>query len=341
MRVAVYYRNDDVRVEQRPRPQIGSGELLLKVFACGICGSDTMEWYRMRKAPRVLGHEAVGVIEEVGDGVEDFKPKDRIFVSHHVPCSTCHYCLKGEHTACETLHNTNLDPGGFAEYTRVPRLNVDRGIFPLPLDMTYDEGVFIEPVACVLRGQRRLGIRPGDTVLVLGSGVSGLLHVQLAIDSGAAHVIATDINDYRLRAAERFGAETVINARDDVPRIVKEANEGKNADHVVVSTAALPAINQAFQSVDDGGKILFFAPTPPGVEIPINLNELWSRQVTLTTSYAAAPSDLMNALELIRVGRLQVREMITHKLGLSEINKGFRLVAEAGESLKVVVEPQR
>lgn len=341
MRVAVYYKNDDVRVEQRPRPKIGNGELLLKVFACGICGSDTMEWYRMRKAPNVLGHEAVGVIEEVGDDVETFKPKERIFVSHHVPCNTCNYCLKGEHTACETLHTTNLDPGGFAEYTRVPKLNVDRGVFPLPIDMTYHEGVFIEPLACVLRGQRRLGIRPGDTVLVLGSGVSGLLHIQLTLNFGAAQVIATDINDYRLKAAERFGADTVINARDDVSRIVKEVNEGKNADHVIVSTAALPAIDQAFQSVDDGGKILIFAPTPPGVEIPLNINDLWSRQVTLTTSYAAAPSDLIDALELIRAGRIQVREMITHKLGLSEIDRGFRLVAEAGESLKVVVEPQR
>ena len=340
MRVAVYYSNDDVRLEEMPRPRIGDGELLLRVMMCGVCGSDVMEWYRVRRAPTVLGHEAVGVVAEVGGAVEGLGPGDRVFVSHHVPCNTCRHCLRGEHTACETLHTTNIDPGGFAEYARVPRINVDRGVFPLPAEMTYEEGVFIEPLACVIRGQRRLGIRPGDTVLVLGSGVTGLLHIQLA-SSLATRVLATDINEYRLRAAERFGADAAIDARGDVPRIVREANDGRAADHVIVSTAALPAIKQAIRSVADSGRVLFFAPTPPGVEIPLDLNDLWSRQVTLTTTYAAAPADIADALALIRVGRVRVREMVTHRLGLAETGLGFGLVAEAGESLKVVVEPQR
>ena len=341
MRVAVYYRNDDVRLEGMPVPEIGDGELLLRVMACGICGSDVMEWYRIRKAPRVLGHEAVGAIEEVGEGVEGLRPGDRVFVSHHVPCNTCRRCLRGEHTACETLHRTNIDPGGFAEYARVPSINVDRGVFLLPEGMTYEEGTLIEPLGCVLRGQRKLGIHPGDTVLVLGSGVSGLLHIQLAHSLGAARVLATDINEYRLRAAERFGADAAIDARGDVPRIVREANDGRGADCVIVSTAALPAIEQALGSVEDAGKVLFFAPTPPGVEVPLDLNDLWSRQVTLTTTYAAAPTDLAAAIELIRAGRVRAREMVTHRLGLEETGLGFKLVAEAGESLKVVIEPQR
>jgi L-iditol 2-dehydrogenase len=341
MRAAVYYSNDDIRLEEMPVPRTGEGELLLKVMACGICGSDVMEWYRIRRAPRVLGHEAVGSVEEVGDGVEGYRPGDRVFVSHHVPCNTCRHCLRGEHTACETLHRTNIDPGGLAEYARVPRINVDRGVFPLPEEMTYMDGVFIEPLSCVFRGQRKLGIRPGDTVLVLGSGVSGILHIQLARSLGATRIITTDINEYRMRAAERFGADVVIDARGDVPNIVREANEGRLADHVIVSTAALPAIKQALQIVGDAGKVLFFAPTPPSVEVPLDLNELWSRQVTVTTTYAAAPADIAAALELIRAGQVQVREMITHRLGLSETGLGFRLVAEAGESLKVVVEPQR
>jgi len=341
MRVAVYYSNDDVRLEEIPVPRIGGGELLLKVMACGICGSDVMEWYRIRKAPLVLGHEAVGVVAEVGDGVEDFRPGDRVFVSHHVPCNTCRRCLGGEHTACETLHRTNIDPGGFAEYARVPWINVDRGVFPLPDEVTYDDGVFIEPLGCVLRGQRKLGIRPGDTVLVLGSGISGLLHIQLARSLGATRVLATDINEYRLRAAERFGADEAIDARGDVPHIVREANDGRLADRVIVSTAALPAIKQALRSADDAGRILLFAPTPPGVEVPIDLNDLWSRQLTVTTTYAAAPADLAAALDLIRTRRVRVRGMVTHRLGLAETGLGFRLVAEAGESLKVVVNPQR
>ena len=341
MRAAVYYSNDDIRLEEMPIPRIGEGELLLRVMACGICGSDVMEWYSIRKAPRVLGHEAVGVVEEVGDGIEGYRPGDRVFVSHHVPCNTCRYCLRGEHTACETLHRTNIDPGGFAEYARVPRINVDRGIFPLPEEMTYIDGVFVEPLACVLRGQRKMGIRPGDTVLVLGSGVSGILHIQLASSLGATQLLSTDINEYRLRAAERFGADAAIDARDDVPNIVRKANEGRLADHVIVSTAALPAIKQALKSVDDAGKILFFAPTPPGVEVPLDLNDLWSRQVTVTTTYAASPADIEASIELIRVGQVRVREMVTHRLGLAETGLGFKIVAEARESLKVVVEPQR
>jgi len=341
MRAAVYYSNNDVRLEERPRPQFDDGELLLKVMACGICGSDVLEWYRIKSAPRVLGHEAVGIIEEVGDEVEGFRQGDRVFVSHHVPCNTCRYCLRGEHTACETLHATNIDPGGFAEYARVPRINVDRGVFLLPEKMTYDEGVFIEPLGCVLRGQRRLGIRPGDAVLVLGSGVSGLLHIQMARSLGATTILSTDINEYRLRAAEHFGADAVIDAQDDVSRIVREANDGRLPDHVIVSTAALAAIMQALKCVDDAGRILFFAPTPPGLELQFDFNDLWSRQVTLMMTYAASPDDLAAAINLIMDGRIRAKEMITHKLGLAETGKGFRLVSEAGESLKVVVEPQR
>ncbi|MEM4727149.1 MAG: zinc-dependent dehydrogenase [Candidatus Bathyarchaeia archaeon] len=341
MRVAMYYRNDDIRIVEMPTPKIGEGELLLKVMASGICGSDVMEWYRVKKAPRVLGHEVAGLVTEVGEGVANFRVGDRVVVSHHVPCNTCRHCLRGEHTACETLHTTNIDPGGFAEYARVPRINVDRGVFRLPDEVSFEEGVFVEPLACVLRSQRRLAIRPGDTVLILGSGVSGILHIQLSKIFGAGRILATDINEYRLRAAEKFGADIALDGRGDITELLKDLNDGRGADHVIVCTNALPAIRQAFKCVDDTGKILFFAPTPPGVEVPLDLNDLWSRQITLTTSYAAAPSDLASALKLIRAGRVKVRDMITHRLGLKDTGLGFRIVAEAGESLKVIVEPHR
>lgn len=340
MRVAVYYSNEDIRIQDMPRPCIGHEELLLKIEMCGICGSDVMEWYRIKKAPKVLGHEVVGEIAEIGESVEKFRPGERCFVSHHVPCNTCRHCLRGEHTACDTLHETNIDPGGFAEYARVPRLNVDRGVFPLPDRVSYLEGVFIEPLACVIRGQRKLGILPTDTVLVLGSGVTGLLHMQLA-KNRAARVLATDISEFKLRAAERFGADAVIDAREDVPSIIREVNNGNYADCVIVSTAAVTAIKQSLRSVTDAGKILFFAPTPPGIEIPIDLNELWSRQITLDTTYAAAPVDISDALSLIETGKIEVQDMVTNRFGLDEINIGFKLVAESNVSLKVVVEPHR
>ncbi len=339
MHVAMYYNNKDVRIEEMPTPKISSNELLVKVKASGICGTDVMEWYRIKSAPRVLGHEITGEIVEAGKRVEKYKVGDRVFVSHHVPCNTCRYCLTGHYTACETLHTTNYDPGGFAEYVRVPQINVDRGVYLLPDEITYEEGTFIEPLACVVRAQTLARIRPGSSVLVLGSGISGLLHIILARAFGAERVIATDINDYRLKAARRFGADVAVNARKDVPAKVRKVNGGNLADYVIVCAGALSVMMQALNSVDRGGTIIFFAPTTPGVNVPVPVTDLWRKEITMMTSYGASPRDLTIALELIQTGKVKVKDMITHRLPLSQINKGFDLVAAAQESLKVIIEP--
>jgi L-iditol 2-dehydrogenase len=342
MHVAVWYNNRDVRTEERPVPRIGAGELLVRVIASGICGSDVMEWYRLDRAPLVLGHEIAGEVAAVGEGVGQYKVGDRVAVAHHVPCNTCHYCLSGNHTVCDTLRYTNFDPGGFAEYVRLPAINVDRGVFLLPDDMSFEEATFIEPLACVLRGQRRASLQPGQSVLVLGSGISGLLHIQLAKALGAGRIVAVDINDYRLEAAKKFGADAVFPANGFSPERVREVNGGFLADLVIVCTGAVTAINQALASVERGGVVLFFAPTAPGVSIPLSINDVfWRTDITLTTSYAGSPADYANALKLIRARRLPVREMITHRLGLAETGLGFKLVAEAQESIKVIIEPQR
>ena len=341
MRVGMYYSNSDVRVEEQPIPEVGPGEMLVRIRASGICGSDVMEWYRIKKAPLVLGHEIAGEIAEVGEGVGDLRVGDRVFVSHHVPCNACQYCLSGHHTACETLHKTNFDPGGFAEYVRVPRLNVDRGAYLLPDEVSFDEGTFIEPLACVLRGQRSAKIKPGNSVLVIGSGISGLLHIKLACALGAGHVIATDINQHRLKMALRFGANTTIDAGDDVVARLLEVNRGRLADCVIVCAGVMPAATLALQCVDRGGTVLFFAVPEPGIDIPVPINDMWRNEVTLMTSYGAAPSDLATALELIRTKRVSVEDMITHRLSLSETGLGFKLVAEAKDSLKVIIESQR
>ena len=341
MHVAMYYNNKDIRIEDIPKPRIRPGELLVKSMACGICGSDVMEWYRIKGAPRVLGHEMTGEVVEVGENVKDFEVGDRVFVSHHVPCNECRYCLDGLHTVCETLHSTNIDPGGFSEFVRVPKINVRFGTFLLPDETSFEDGTFIEPLGCVIRGQRRANVKSGQTVLVIGSGISGLLHIQLARADGAERVIATDINEHRLNAAKKFGADEVINAQEDVPARTREVNEGRLADRVIVCTGAVSVIDQALKSVDRGGTILFFAPTDPGIDISLPLNELWMNQTTLTTTYAAAPADIEKAIELIRLCKLNVHDMITHRLGLAEVAKGFQLVIGAKESIKVIVEPQR
>lgn len=217
MKVAVYYNNKDVRIEERPKPEIGPGEVLFRVNICGICGSDVMEWYRIKKAPIVLGHEAVGTIEEVGEGVTDYMPGDRVFISHHVPCDECHYCDIGHHTACETLHTTNFHPGGFSEFIQVPKINVKKGIYRLPDGMRFEDASMIEPLACVSRGQRLSGLEKGGTVLILGSGVAGQLHIRLAKAMGAGRVISTDMSPYRLDFAKKSGADAVIDAGGGCP----------------------------------------------------------------------------------------------------------------------------
>ncbi len=341
MRVAMYYNNKDIRVEEIPTPQIGRGEILLKSLACGICGSDVMEWYRAHKAPLVLGHEATGEIVEIGENVKRFKKGDRVFVSHHVPCNTCHYCLNGNHTVCDSLRSTNFDPGGFAEYVRVPEINVDRGVFVLPDNMSLEDGTFIEPLACVVRGQRLARIEPGQTVVIIGSGMSGLLHILLARSLGAGKIIATDINEYRMEMARKFGADSVISAHDDLPSHLLKLNSNRLADRVIVTAGADSALNSALQSVDRGGTILFFAPGGPETNLSVPFNDFWKNCITLMPTYGASPLDIEVAIELISSQRVPVKEMITHRLGLAETEQGFKLVDEAQESIKVVIEPHK
>ncbi|MDQ1352552.1 MAG: L-iditol 2-dehydrogenase [Acidobacteriota bacterium] len=340
MRVGMYYNNRDVRVEEMPAPEIGPGEILVKVHASGICGSDVLEWYRIKKAPKVLGHEIAGEIVEVGKGVDRYKKGDRVFVSHHIPCNTCYYCLKGYHTACETLHTTNFDPGGFAEYLRAPRLNVDRGVFVLPDEVSYEEATFVEPLGCVLRGQRLVKFQPGDSVLILGAGISGLLHLATARALGAGRIMATDINEFRLKAAKDLGADAVWHATEDIPALVRQANNNRPVDLAIVCTGALSAFKQALNSVDRGGTVLCFATTEPGVDIPVPMNEFWRNEIKLMPSYGNSPYDAMVAIELIRAKKIPLQQMITHRLPLEQIGLGFRLVAEAADSIKVIIEPQ-
>jgi len=341
MLVAVYYNNHDVRIQEMLVPDIGEDEVLLKVMASGICGSDVIEWYRVPKAPRVLGHEATGVISKVGGKVKSVKVGDRIFVSHHVPCNKCRHCQRGHHTACHTLHTTNYYPGGFAQYVRVPKINVDFGIYKLPDGMSFEEGTFIEPLACVSRGQRLANLRKDDTLLIIGSGISGILHVQLAKFKGVKNIVVADINPYRLELAKKFGANYALDAKANLPEKLKEVNEGRLADQVVVCTGATSAALTALDCVESGGTMLFFAVPDPSVKLPVPINDFWRNEITMNTSYGAAPADLEDSLKVLAAGRLNIKDMITHKLDLREAQEGFRLMAEAGQSLKVILEPNR
>jgi len=342
MKVAMWYNNRDVRIEEKPTPKIGPGEVLVRVEASGICGSDVMEWYRIDRAPLILGHEVSGQIVSVGEGVKRYKEGDRVALAHHVPCNTCHYCLSGHHTVCETLRKTNFDPGGFVEYVRMPAINVDRGLFVIPDHVSYEDASFVEPLACVLRGQRIARMQLGSTVVVIGSGIAGLMHAMLAHAFGAGKVIATDISEYRLDAAKRLGADFAINAKEDLPARLREINHGLLADLIIVCAGAPSAIAQSLKSVERGGTILFFATTNPGATTPLPMNELfWRTEITLTSSYGGSPGDYQTALDLIAAKTIPVHQMITHRLPLAKAGLGFQLVAEGQNSIKVIIEPQK
>jgi L-iditol 2-dehydrogenase len=339
MNVAMYYNNNEVRIEQQQIPNISDDELLIKVMASGICGSDVMEWYRIKKAPLVLGHEIAGIVEKTGEHVDKFKPGDRVFATHHVPCNTCRYCLQGEHTICETLHSTKFYPGGFAEYVRTPAINVDRGTFLLPDNVSFDQGTFIEPLACVVRGFHKANFSPAKSVLVIGSGIAGMLHIKLAKAYGATKIFATDLSSYRLDLAKKIGADEVFHANQDITTLVRKHNDGKLADFVLLTAGVSAALKQAFSCVEPGGTVLLFAPTNPGEQIPIDFFKIWNKQVHVTSTYAGAGRDIIEAIDLLSTQTILVDDLITHRLPLTEAKKGFKLVAEADESMKVILLP--
>ena len=348
MKIARYYSNDNVQVDEMLKPIIGSGEFLVKVKKSGICGSDILEYYRFAKMKKlgvnslVLGHEIAGDIVEMSDTIKHLKVGDRVFVSHHVPCFECHYCNQGHHTACDLLHNTNFDPGGFAEYVRVPKVNIEKkGVYVLDTSVSYEEAVFIEPLGCVCRAQRLANVKKGLIVLILGSGVSGILHIQLAKLRGAKKIIATDINEFRLQMAKKFGADVVIHAREDIATELKIVNEGRLADIVIVCAGALSAAKQALECAAPGSKIIFFAVPKPGINLEVPMNDYWRNEITIMTSYGAAPEDLDEAYNWILSKRINVVDIITHRFPLSKVGEAFKIVSEAGESLKVILEPEK
>ncbi len=340
MKVGMYYNNRDVRVEEIPVPEVGKRDILIRVKASGICGSDVMEWYRIKRAPLVLGHEVTGEVVEVGSEIKKFAPGDRVFTIHHVPCEECDECLKGHHTACRDLQGINyFAPGGFAEFLRVSGKSVETGTLKLPPEVSYEEGTFIEPLGTVLRGLRSVDLKPGESMLVIGSGLSGLLFIKAARALGAGNIIAADIQENRLKAAAHFGASHTVNAAEDVPAAVKKLNGGRLADKVIICTGALPAITQALNSVERGGTVLFFAVPKPGETVAIDFNPYWRNDIAFKTSYGSAPLDHYQALELIRRGNIDVKDMITTRLPLGDIAKGFAMAAEGKDCLKVVIEP--
>jgi L-iditol 2-dehydrogenase len=340
MRIALWYNNRDIRLSEVPTPGPGPKEMLVKVMSCGICGSDIVEWYRLPRAPLVQGHELGAEVTQVGEAVTAYRPGDRVMIAPKVPCLECHYCREQHYPVCPNV-KIRL-PGGYAEYILVPEALLEKGTYRLPASVSYDESTFIEPLACVVRSQKLAGVKEGFTVLVMGCGMSGLLQVKLARSRGC-RVVATDVNPARLELARKNGADVVVSvaedAAGDVPaRLIAET--GRKADAVMLCTSAISAIDLAWKSVDQGGAVVFFAVPGPESQVTIPLNEFWTQEIRVLTSYYCGPPDIVEALRLLDSRTIEVEDMITHRLPLAEIVRGFELVQDGRESIKVIIRPQ-
>ncbi len=332
MRAAIYHGAGRLTIEDRPDPVVGPGEIVIRTRACGICGTDLMAWYQDAKAPVVLGHEPVGDVVAVGEGAL-FEVGDRVFAHHHVPCLECAYCKSGHATLCDLFRATRIDPGGLAELIRIPAENTDGGVHVLPDDMTDTIGTLIEPLACILRGQRMAGVGPGSHVVVVGAGAMGLLEAEVAQVLGAARVVVIESNAARRPAAEALGA-TVLSSCDE--GAVRAALGDRLADQVIVCTHHHGAMNDALHLAGPAGVVQYFAPTPPGEMVPLDLGAVWWREVQLQSTYSAGPADIRDALDLLAARSVKAKGIVTHHVPFDEVEEAFRL-ARTGEALKVVI----
>jgi len=337
MKVAMYYSQKDIRIEEMSTPEISADEALIRMRACGICGSDLMGWYLKNRAPLVLGHEPAGIIVKKGEKVKEFEIGDRVFVHHHVACLTCHLCLHGDYTLCEQFHMTNIFPGGFAEYFKVPAPNLQVDTLKIPDKISFEEATFIEPVGCCLRALEKCHIKPGDSVAIIGAGVTGIIHVALSKILGASKVFVSDLADHRLSIAEKFGADFVVNPeKEDFQEVVKAEN-GRGTDLAIITAPSLEAYKAGLNVCRQGGKLCLFAPTDPGRYWQISPKELFFSEIKIIPSYSTSHIETREALELIKTGRIRVKDLITHCFNLEDAAKAFKTALESKESLKVII----
>ena len=320
MRVALTVAPDDTRIEDRPDPICGPGDVICRILACATCGSD-VGWYVRRKLPAVLGHEPVGEVVEVGAEVAGIATGDRVAIHHHAPCGECRRCRHGHETLCEQFRATSLDPGGFAEYVRIqPELVGEL----LPLDgLDPATATLTEPLACALRAQNRAGLRPGDSLLVVGAGCAGMLNIAAAHARGVEAVWVRELDHDRLAHAEAWRAT---------------AHGNEPVDVAIVCTESPQAIADAAQALAPGGGLCLYAPPEPGTPLGVDGWTVFARELRITASWSAGPAEMRAALALLRAGAVQADELITVRFALEET--GAALAAQRDSAvLKAVVTP--
>jgi L-iditol 2-dehydrogenase len=338
MKVARLYDYLDIRIEEEPVPQVGAREALVRTRACGICSGDVVPWYIRKKAPLVFGHEPVGEIVEVGKDVGGFTPGARVFVHHHAPCMSCRACRRGEFVQCPTWRASKIIPGGMAEFFLVPETNLFGDTLPLPDHVGDDDAALTEPLACVVKSLNRAGDVRGASILIIGLGVMGQLHVVLARHLGARQVIAADLIEARCRRARDLGADAVIDAaRGDLARQVADCTDGQGAEIVIAGPATTEAIELALKCVAKGGTVVQFMGTPPDTHLQLSTNDFYFREIRLVPSYSCGPLETRAALGYIAAGVVCAEQVVTHRFALDEAAEAYRVAAQDKSAIKALV----
>jgi L-iditol 2-dehydrogenase len=345
MKAAVYRGRGDLRIEELPIPDVSAGEALVRVDACGICGTDIKKIQKgLLPAPRVFGHEIAGTVETVGAGVKRLRPGDRVALHHHIPCGACFYCARGAYAQCSGYKRNGttagFEPagGGFAEFVRALDWIVDRGAIRVPDHVSAEEAVFVEPVNTCLKAVRRAGVGKGQTVLVVGQGPIGLLLTQLARWSGA-EVLASDTLPDRLEASRRLGSSAALDAAGDVPREVRGLTGGRGADCAILAAVGPSAFRQAVEATRPAGRIMVFSATSPGETAEIDLGVLCASEKDILTSYSASVDVQDLAAQLVFTREIRVRELVTHRFPLERTPDALDLASRPAPGvLKVVLQ---
>ena len=342
MKAGLLYGIKDLRVEEIDIPDIGRGEVLARVKAATTCGTDIKIYLRgyvgkIIEYPMVFGHEWAGEIVEVGEGVEGLEKGMRIRAGNTSPCYRCEMCKRGKFNLCE---NRTWLWGAYAEYIRVPENIVRHNLQEIPPYLSYEEAAITEPLACVIHGAKSIGIGIGDSVAIIGSGPIGLMFVQVAKRNGARKVMIIDPVDKRLEKAEKLGADIVINPSSENPiERVKKETGGYGADVVIEAVGSSQTWMQALKMVCKGGRVLEFGGAPPGTKIEVETELLHYSEITLMGTFHATPQEFALALKLIADGVINVRELITRRMPLTELNKAFKILTTSKEDIKIAIIP--
>jgi L-iditol 2-dehydrogenase len=331
MRQALITGPEHLQVVEAPVPRLRSdGDLLARTVACGICSGDLMPWYLAKKVGTVLGHEVVGHAVAVGERVSHVRPGDLVFFHHHAPCGECADCLRGAHVHCATWRSSRLDPGGMAEFIRVPREIVRNDTFAVN-DLRPEQAVFIEPLGCSLKALKRLPELRDKFGIVVGCGVMGLLNLAAARALGAGRLVAVEPDAMRRARAAAFGASDTATPEGADRELQQQA------DFVVIGPGNPEVIRRALTYVRPGGTAVLFTPTPIGVLTGLDLHDLYFREVSLVPSYSCGPEDTHQAYDLLRAGRVRIDGLITHRFPLERVQEGYNTARRGGAVLKVLV----